>query len=39
MNLLRRGGSPSIRQGLKELAYDSQGILELGGVKTAEASL
>ena len=32
MNLLRRGGYRSIRQGLRELAYDIQGILALGGV-------
>jgi hypothetical protein len=32
MNLLRRGGYRSIRQGLRELAYDIQGMLALGGV-------
>ena len=32
MNLLRRGGYRSIRQGLRELAYDITGILALGGV-------
>ena len=35
MNLLRRGGYRSIRQGLRELAYDIKGILALGGVPTA----
>lgn len=34
MNLLRRGGYRSIRQGLRELAYDIKGILALGGVTT-----
>ena len=34
MNLLRRGGYRSIRQGLRELAYDIPGILALGGVAT-----
>ena len=32
MNLLRRGGYHSIRQGLRELAYDIKGMLALGGV-------
>jgi hypothetical protein len=32
--LLRRGGYSSIRQGLRELAYDIQGMLALGGVAT-----
>ncbi|MFN9660156.1 MAG: transposase, partial [Cyanobacteriota bacterium] len=32
MNLLRRGGDRSIRQGLRELAYDIKGMLALGGV-------
>jgi len=34
MNLLRRGGYRSIRQGLRELAYDIRGMLALGGVAT-----
>ncbi len=34
MNLLRRGGYRSIRQGLRELAYDIKGMLVLGGVTT-----
>lgn len=34
MNLLRRGGYRSIRQGLRELAYDIEGMLALGGVTT-----
>ena len=38
MNLLRRGGYRSIRQGLRELAYDIQGMLELGGVATRPGS-
>ena len=37
MNLLRRGGYRSIRQGLRELAYDIKGMLALGGVTTAQA--
>jgi hypothetical protein len=37
MNLLRRAGYRSIRQGLREFAYDIQGMLALGGVTTAEA--
>ena len=32
MNLLRRAGYRSIRQGLRELAYDIKGMLALGGV-------
>ena len=32
MNLLRRAGYRSIRQGLRELAYDIQGMLALGGM-------
>jgi hypothetical protein len=32
MNLLRRGGYRSIRQGLRELAYDIEGMLALGKV-------
>jgi len=32
---LRRGGYRSIRQGLRELAYDIQRMLALGGVTTA----
>ena len=32
MNLLRRSGYRSIRQGLRELAYDIKGMLALGGV-------
>ena len=32
MNQLRLGGYRSIRQGLRELAYDIQRILALGGV-------
>jgi hypothetical protein len=35
MNLLRRGGYRSIRQGLRDLAYDIKEMLALGGVKTA----
>jgi len=34
MNLLRRAGYRSIRQGLRELAYDIKGMLALGGVTT-----
>jgi predicted transposase YbfD/YdcC len=34
MNLLRRGGYRSIRQGLRELAYDIKGMLALGSVTT-----
>jgi predicted transposase YbfD/YdcC len=33
MNLLRRAGYRSIRQGLRELAYDIRGMLALGGVR------
>jgi predicted transposase YbfD/YdcC len=36
MNLLRRGGYRSIRQGLRELAYDIKGILAPGGVTPLE---
>jgi len=35
MNLLRRGGYRSIRQGLREFAYDIKRMLALGGVATA----
>jgi hypothetical protein len=35
MNLLRRGGYRSIRQGLRDLADDSKGMLALGGVSLA----
>ncbi len=35
MNLLRRGGYRSIRQGFRELAYDIKGMLALGGVRLA----
>ena len=38
MNLLRRGGYRSIRQGLRELAYDIQGMLALGGVAMAAST-
>ena len=38
MNLLRRGGYRKIRQELRELAYDIQGMLALEGV-TSRASL
>jgi hypothetical protein len=38
MNLQRRAGYRSIRQGLRELAYDIKGMLALGGVTTAEAT-
>jgi hypothetical protein len=38
MNLLRRGGYRSIRQGIQELAYDIQGMLALGGVATRASS-
>jgi len=34
MNLLRPGGYRSIRQGLRELAYDIKEMLALGGVTT-----
>ena len=36
MNLLRRDGYRSIRQGLGELAYDIKGMLALGGVSSVE---
>jgi predicted transposase YbfD/YdcC len=36
MNLLRRSGYRSIRQGLRALAHDIKGILALGGVQLAE---
>jgi predicted transposase YbfD/YdcC len=35
INLLRCGGYRSIRQGFRELAYDIQGMLALGGVTIA----
>ena len=38
MNLLRRAGYCSIRQGLRELAYDIKGVLGLGGVATTQTS-
>ncbi len=38
MNPLRRAGYRSIRQGLRELAYDIKGILALGGVVTRTSS-
>jgi hypothetical protein len=38
MNLLRRCGYNSIRQGLRELAYDIQGMLALGGVASRASS-
>lgn len=38
MNLLRRGGYRSIRQGFRELAYDIKGMLTLGGVTTATST-
>jgi len=38
MNLLRRAGYRSIRQGYRELAYDIQGMLRLGGVHTATSA-
>ncbi len=38
MNLLRRGGYRSIRQGLRELAYDIQGMVALGGVASRVSS-
>ncbi len=34
MNLLRRGGYRSIRQGFRELACHTKGMLALGGVTT-----
>jgi predicted transposase YbfD/YdcC len=33
MNLLRRSGYRSIRQGIRELAYDIKGMLVLGGIQ------
>ena len=36
MNLLRRSGYRSIRQGLRALAHDIKGMLKLGGVRLAE---
>lgn len=39
MNLLRRGGYRSIRQGLRELAYDIKGMLALGGVAPLQDNL
>jgi hypothetical protein len=33
MNLLRRSGYRSIRQGIRELAYDIKGMLALGGIQ------
>jgi predicted transposase YbfD/YdcC len=38
MNLLRRGGYRSIRQGLRELAFDIKGMLALGGVTRPDAT-
>jgi hypothetical protein len=38
MNLLRRGGYRSIRQGLRELAYVIQGMLAVGGVASRASS-
>jgi len=38
MNLLRRGGFRSIRQGFRELAYDIKGMLALGGVRLAQTN-
>ena len=38
MNLLRRGGYRSIRQGFRELAYDIKAMLALGGVATANST-
>jgi hypothetical protein len=38
MNLLRRGGYRSIRQGLRELAYDIKGMLAPEGVPTVGAT-
>jgi predicted transposase YbfD/YdcC len=39
MNLLRRGGYRSIRQGIRELAYDIKGMLALGGVTAAAGTI
>jgi predicted transposase YbfD/YdcC len=38
MNLLRRSGYRSIRQGFRELAHDIKGILALGGAPMAGAT-
>ena len=38
MNLLRRSGYRSIRQGFRELAYDIKGMLALGVVTMAGAT-
>jgi len=38
MNLLRRGGYRSLRQGFRELAYDIKGMLAMGGVRLAQAN-
>ncbi len=38
MNLLRRGGYRSIRQGFRELAYDIKEMLALGGVMTHQGT-
>lgn len=38
MNLLRRGGYRSIRQGFRDLAYDIKKMLALGGVATATST-
>jgi hypothetical protein len=38
MNLLQRGGYCSILQGLRELAYDIEGMLALGGVTMTKRS-
>ena len=38
MNLLRRGGYRSIRQGLREMAYYIKGMLALGGVASRASS-
>ena len=38
MNLLRRAGYRSIRQGLRELAYDIKGMLALVGVATTDGT-
>jgi hypothetical protein len=35
MNLLRCGGYRSIRQGFRELAYNIEGMLALGGIAMA----
>ncbi len=39
INLLRPGGYPSIRKGLRELAYEIKGMLGLGGVSPIKARL